>query len=145
MIIETECHMLVTCVIFKKSQKGMRFQYSSLLFGCQIHDMALIFFQSGPFLDGRTPTGVLPYTCGFLFPAASPDALTTLYCIRGSGLAGGDGKTGRICFSIVFHSLWILFSFIFSWSHSLFSPCHAPFLFLDATLHFFCSFCRKVI
>ena len=43
----------------------------------------------------------------------SPDPLTALHCIRGSVLAGGDGDTGRLYFSILSCS-WVSFSFISS-------------------------------
>ena len=69
----------------------------------------------------------------FFIPCATWPPDCTAWHQRQCNCRGMVTQGGSI-FSVVFHSFWIFHAF-FSWSHSLFSSCLAPF-FLDTTLHF---------
>ena len=88
--------ILSFAVRFPSTQLGVSFIYYFNILS--IRFIHIFFCRSGPFLGGRTPTGVLPYTHWGRNCLVSPDPL---HCIIGSVLCRAAGKvnTGRF-----FHS-----------------------------------------
>ena len=88
---------------------------------------------------GHTPTGVLHYTHGYLFPV-SPDPLTALHCIRGSVVAGGMVTQGGSIFLFFFISLLVtLLSHLVMLHFWILLYISCFFARSDDYLSFFCS------